>query len=61
MEKILLSLLSIVVGFVVSQSFNFVNYVRRPRFRLTHWSDGVFSSYTGDPPETLGNRTWIFP
>lgn len=52
MEKVLLSLLSVVVGFMVSQSFNFVNYLRRPRFRPKHWSDGVAASYTGDPPET---------
>lgn len=51
MEKILLSLLSALLGFLVSQSFNFVNYLRRPKFRVKHWTDGVSSSYTGDPPE----------
>lgn len=52
MEKILLSFASALLGFLVSQSFNFVNYVRRPRFRVKHWNHGILSSYTGDPPET---------
>lgn len=52
MEKILLSIISALLGFALSQSFNFVSYLRRPRFRVKHWSDGVLSSYTGDPPET---------
>lgn len=52
MEKILLSFVSALLGFLFSQSFNFVSYLRRPRFRIKHWSDGVVSSYTGDPPET---------
>lgn len=52
MEKILLSAISALLGFALSQSFNFVSYLRRPKFRVKHWSDGVLSSYTGDPPET---------
>ncbi len=52
MEKILLSFASALLGFLVSQSFNFVNYVRRPRFRVKNWNRGILSSYTGDPPET---------
>ena len=52
MEKILISFVSALLGFLLSQSFNFVSYLRRPRFRVRHWTDGVLSSYTGDPPET---------
>jgi hypothetical protein len=52
MEKVLLSLLSAIVGFALSQSFNLVNFLRRPRFRVKEWTDGVLSSYTGNPPET---------
>lgn len=52
MEKVLLSLLSALVGFLLSQTFNFVCFLRRPRFRVKHWTDGVSSSYTGDPPGT---------
>lgn len=52
METVLLSVLSAFLGFMLSQSFNFVSYLRRPRFRVKHWSDGVLSSYTGDPPDT---------
>jgi hypothetical protein len=52
MEKILLSFISALLGFLLSQSFNFVSYLRRPRFRVRHWTNGVASSYTGDPPET---------
>ncbi len=52
MEKILLSAISALLGFALSQSFNFISYLRRPKFRVKHWSDGVLSSYTGEPPET---------
>lgn len=52
MEKILISALSAILGFALSQTFNFVNFVRRPKFRVKHWGDGILSSYTGDPPET---------
>lgn len=52
MEKVLLSFLSAVIGFLISQSFNFVSYLRRPRFRVKYWTDGVLSSYSGNPPET---------
>ena len=52
MEKILLSAISALLGFALSQSFNFISYLRRPKFRVRHWNDGVLSSYNGDPPET---------
>jgi hypothetical protein len=52
MENILLSVISALLGFALSQSFNFISYLRRPKFRVKHWSDGVLSSYSGDPPET---------
>ncbi|SEH16739.1 hypothetical protein SAMN05428974_1860 [Sphingopyxis sp. YR583] len=52
MEKILLSVISALIGFALSQSFNLISYLRRPKFRVKLWSDGVLSSYTGDPPET---------
>lgn len=52
MEKILLSILSAFLGFMLSQAFNLVSFVRRPKFRVKKWNEGVLSSYTGDPPET---------
>jgi hypothetical protein len=52
MEKVLLSAFSALQGFTLSQSFNFVSFLRRPKFRVRHWEDGVLASYTGDPPET---------
>ncbi|MGE0774613.1 MAG: hypothetical protein AB7G25_09390 [Sphingomonadaceae bacterium] len=52
MEKVLLSILGALLGFTLSQAFNFVNFLRRPKFRVKYWDDGVLSSYTGDPPET---------
>lgn len=52
MDKILISIFSAVLGFALSQSFNLVNFVRRPRFRAKNYSDGIISSYTGDPPDT---------
>lgn len=52
MEKILLAVLSALLGFMLSQTFNLVSYLRRPKFRVGHWTDGVLGSYTGDPPET---------
>ncbi len=50
--KILLSLLGVILGFALSQSMNIINFLRRPRFKVEHFGDGVISSYTGDPPET---------
>jgi hypothetical protein len=52
MEKVFLSVLSALLGFTPSQTFNLISFLRRPRFKLRHWSDGVGSVYTGDPPET---------
>lgn len=52
MDKILVAIFSAFLGFGLSQAFNFISFIRRPRFRVKHWSDGVLSSYTGDPPET---------
>jgi len=52
MEKLLLSLAGAFAGFLLSQSFNFVSYLRRPKFAVSNYTDGVASSYTGDPPET---------
>lgn len=52
MEKFLLSFISAVIGFALSQSFNLVSFIRRPKFRVKNWSDGVVSNYTGDPPDT---------
>lgn len=52
MEKILLAVLSALLGFMLSQTFNLVSYLRRPKFRVRHWTDGVLGAYTGDPPET---------
>jgi hypothetical protein len=52
MDKFVLTIFSAAIGFGFSQAFNFVAFVRRPKFRVRHWSDGVISSYTGDPPET---------
>ena len=52
MEKVLLSFIGALTGFLLSQSFNFITYLRRPKFRVNHWTDGVISWYSGDPPET---------
>ncbi len=52
MDKILLAVFSAVLGFGLSQAFNLISFIRRPRFRVKHWSDGVVSTYTGDPPGT---------
>ncbi|MCD2323487.1 hypothetical protein LQ953_05595 [Sphingomonas sp. IC-56] len=52
MDKLLLSAFSAMLGFMLSQSFNFINYIRRPRFGTDHFEDGVISTYMGDPPET---------
>ena len=51
-QKVLLSLLGVVLGFMLSQSINIVRYFRRPKFRLRNYDDGVLSCYTGDTPET---------
>ena len=47
MEKILLSLVSAGLGFFFSQLFNAVGYLRRPKFQVSHFGNGVLSSYTG--------------
>ena len=52
MEKLLLSLVSALLGFFFSQFFNLVAYYRIPKFRVLNHREGVLSAYSGDPPET---------
>lgn len=49
-EQILLSAFGILLGFFLSQSFNVVRYLRRPKFRSTT-NGGVISGYTGGDDE----------
>ena len=60
LEKILISVLGAIVGFLLSQSVNIVRYFRRPRFRTTNFEDGVLNCYTGSPPETPSEVTFGF-
>lgn len=46
-QKIVLSIIGIVIGFFVSQSFNIIKYYRRPRFKISNMGNGVISSYSG--------------
>lgn len=59
-QQILLSLIGAIIGFAVSQSFNVVRFLRRPKFAASHFGHGVISSYTGDPPETPSSVTLGF-
>lgn len=58
MKKSLLSLIGAIIGFAVSQFFNLVKYMRRPRFEASH--SGVLSTYTGNPPSEPGEITLGF-
>lgn len=51
-QQIVLSLIGVIVGFALSQSFNVLKFIRRPKFNVENFSDGIVSSYTGAPPET---------
>jgi hypothetical protein len=66
-EEVALSLVSAAIGFFFSQFFNFVEFIRRPRFKVVNHSDGVLSSYTGGDSDTpweielgfyLDNKGW---
>jgi hypothetical protein len=50
-EKVALAVFSGILGFALSQLFNLIEFLRRPRFRVRSFGHGVVSSYTGDPPE----------
>jgi len=52
MDELLLSVASAIFGFLISQSINLINLLRRPRFRVNRFTYGVSSCYTGSPPET---------
>lgn len=52
MGEALIAVLGAAVGYVLSQLLNLIEFFRRPRFRIVHFSDGVLSAYTGDPPDT---------
>eukprot|EP00435_Cladocopium_sp_Y103_P078047 s1_g1786.t1 len=59
-QRILLSLIGAIIGFAVSQSFNVVRFLRRPKFAASQFENGVLSSYTGNPPETPSSVTLGF-
>ena len=60
MEKILISLFSVILGFLLSQSVNIVKYLRRPKFKITQVNNGVIGCYTGEPPEEPSEVTLGF-
>ncbi len=51
-DRLFVSIVSVFIGFLLSQSFDVVRYFRRPRFYVDKNDKGIMSSYTGDPPET---------
>lgn len=51
-EKITLAFFSGLLGFALSQFFNVLEFLRRPRFRVSHFNNGVIASYSGEIPET---------
>ena len=51
-ERIILALVSALIGFFLSQFINIVKYFRKPKFRVRGRDGDVISSYTGNPPET---------
>tara|TARA_E500000318_G_scaffold66046_1_gene60989 strand:- start:382 stop:969 length:588 start_codon:yes stop_codon:yes gene_type:complete len=58
--RLMLSGVSALFGFFLSQSFNILKYLRRPRFEVCRLGNGVISSYSGDPPETPAEVTFGF-
>lgn len=50
-QKLLLTLIGAIIGFLFSQTLNLINYLRRPRFEISNFDGGIKSGYTGDPPE----------
>lgn len=50
-QKLLLTLIGAIIGFLFSQTMNLISYLRRPKFDIPNFDGGVKSRYSGDPPE----------
>lgn len=50
-QRVFITLIGAIIGFLLSQSINLVKFYRRPKFQIKPFEHGVFALYTGNPPE----------
>ena len=62
-QRIALTLIGALIGFLLSQSINVLAYFRRPKFSINDRASGVVSAYTGgdsdDEPAYQNLGSWI--